>query len=1811
MATRIEVGSITSLTRVPGLGDISKEETLKRTLFHQASDTSGAPSARILERQSPLQTSAHLFPLPRLTPKPFSKEQASNVKSPVGSLWLGPTRPSPIGFSEEAAAKDPDLRMPSLAGQEVDGRDSPGKSASVINKAVFLHPSPSTGPSTMILFETIKAGLTLGKGLSQGVQEAGTGVSQEPLSSARLEVAAKPALPARKPMGTLSRPASLPQDAQSAPCQVERVPEQPLSKASSVEDTMIPVPELRPRPKRRPVSAIFTECAQPLKPGPGGAAGAGKVPPTPPEKTWVRRPRPLSMDLTARFESREALLRKVADEGKGGECHRPERANLEARVDGDCSVQARALHHDPDTDFLEGTKKVCEQKEKLIFKQAEIGGFRAQGYSARTPPAADQSTQEEKARLGQEPEKMPESPLPRSGRGLECSGVKNRGGAEESLVGTEWTSRGSVKKRLSLFQEEMTLASAGGSDPPSATLEPPLATPEPEKVGMSVQERIKGWATESLEVKPEIRRRTRQSRPLSADLTKVFSSSASSNEVRYEKCTGLGSQSPKEPSGKPKVGHGLDRAPAPRDPWKPGVPHKKCEQAEHKDSSNQNSSSCQCDSAGRAPGPSEITPEDDGNFQMVWATVFEHHVERHMVADQSGQCLLDTSSRNDVSEPRPRSEKGPWMGKDPPEVTNPRRKNSKWPESPEPGKLEGAALLDGEPRQYCTATLEKCPVGDTHSDNSFLKHSENPLLSQKVEPRYDIVHAIGERAHSEALATAPGEQAVTLRSGRSRLSLTGRQLSQEVSPANPEHPLEGQAGSVQRVSLIWEARGQEATGPKLDLREPKDTFGDSCSPSKWTNESVVNWHQATLMASTEPCTPEATFGRAVKVAIWEGQHQRPGGVGNGSRGHISAAERGLPRGCALDPPMAKAKFEPSGSRLEAHPEAFLMQKRPLMTTSEGAVRVEPEARVPKASPTDLRMDRWRRRTLPHDTKFEAFSLLPSDNSSKVDQRQTDSLSPTASALRKPQLSHSHVGTQEMTPGAPRDCTSPATKTGSSAEPKAMFFAVTYQIPDIQTAKSVVKSGPENSLEQPRKIAPPPSPHSFITTLVSPHREEPQVSAGSKTWAKGRECEEVMSASKNLKSRDCQFSVGDQILDPSGEGAVSVDALGTHQGSEGMSFQNDQKDSGSRMSPGSAPQTTPTLRSHPRASSLLVRRRTAVVSETFPGKMKDGYKSSVLDIDALMAEYKEQSSKVPGERRDSPIAELSGSSWEIPGCPSRPDWGRRSPKEAPVREAPQKQAIIRDASHSATPGSGKQLEKTLEATATPKSGCPLWALPHSASADRYPVVSSIPAGPRKKALGISENENKAFASSHHDTKFQNYVVVAKPSGWEDPGSGDRLAPKSPADQNKGALRKFTWQGEEESVVQRGDPHRDCGRSPLDIKRASSEKGRPAKVREGLYLMQEARQRRQEQPKARPSLPAESPDTRVGPFRWEPRTRDGHKVTSRDLERGDARQYNEQLPREPTPLSSGTQRSHSFCKDKRSGPCADQLKQCFSRRPTEAKDTDTLVHEADGQYGTWAEQCQSADSLALESPSPDSSTTSVRKQPPGSRLSSLSSQTEPTSAGDQQSASVDHSSSELDSTDGAEALPRQDTCPAQGADDFSFIHQTSVLDSSALKTRVQLSKKSRRRAPISHSLRRSRFSESESQSPLEEDTSSTWMFKDSTEEKSPRREESDEEEMTSRTERTPISQPQRIPVFPGMDPAALKAQLHKRPEVDSPGETPGRVPQPKTPKSLFQPGGLGSRVLPSSVEKDERSEEPSPQWLRELKSKKRQSLYENHV
>ncbi|XP_037673362.1 uncharacterized protein KIAA1671 homolog isoform X2 [Choloepus didactylus] len=1782
MATRVEVGALTSLTGVPGLSEIAKEETLKRTYFCQAGDAPGAPSARILDGKSPLRGPAHLFPLPRLAPKPFSREKVPDPTSPVASSWPNPTQPATLGgFSKAAVASEVDERMPTPLGQEVGGTAGPQRGPSLFNKAAFLRPSPNS----TILFETTKTGPTLEKGGTKGAPENKPSGSQEPPSGSQPEVAAKPALPSHKPAGTLPRPASLSQETRPAATLEKRGQPGPLPKASSVEGTAGPTLEPRPRPRRRPVSAIFTDSLQLQRPAPGGAAVAGKAPPTPPEKTWVRKARPLSMDLTARFESQEALLKMAANEGhraaavSADQPRGAERSDLESKVDnGECRDKAEAPRLDPDADFLERAKKIEERKEKVLSKQWETGSPGTLGGSARLAPKGGPSPWEERASLDGEPEPLPEPPSPQSRKGQEFAEVKS------GVAWGDWASRGSVQKRISLFGEASASAMTVGSEAPLAAPEAPEAPPEPEKGGVRVQERIRGWAGEIPEVKPEIRRRMFQARPLSADLTKLFSGRDSSNEVKFEKCSELLKELPKEPRGKEKEERDVDGAAVPRSPW---TRRETARQMEQKDSSNQDN--CQGENLAGAPGPGDVTPEGDGNVQTVWAMVFEHHVERHSVADQAGRCppatpLGDVAGAH-ISEPKPRPKRGSRPGKFPPEKANLTKENPRWFENPETENLGRIALLNGEPKRHHTPLPENYALGEKCS-NPFLKTSEKPPTFQRIEAKYDIVHAVGERAHSEAISTATEEKAVALRSSKPRLSWRERQLSQEVT-ADPKRSLEGLVGSVHRASLIWEARGtHEASGSKPDFREPKDVSGGNCPSPKWTGGASMSWNKVAAAVSEEkgleaspmaakrcssrPSAPEVSPWRAAKATVQQE------GAGNKPGGSISVEERGASGGHSLNP-SSRAKDEPFDFRAGAHPGAFSVLKG---TPGEGepmpARAPAPEVKMQKGSHSDPRTERWRRRTLPHDVKFDEFSFLTPENSQKAEQRQTDYLTPMASSFKRtPQPS------QEVSPGVPQDQTFVAVKQGSSAEPKATFFAVTYQIPDTQKAKRVVKSGPGNLMEHSRKTAPPPSPHSLASTVVSLNHEKPPETVGSKNRAKDRERENV-SISKKLKPTNRPLSLGVGILDPSSERIIDVNALWIHRGSEDVTgFQNGRKDSGINLSPSNPPQTTPTFKSHPKASDLLIRRKANVVSETFPGKMKDGYRSSVLDIDALMVEYGEQSVKGPGVE-----AGHSSSPPERSGQPGRVERCRRSLKEAPQGEDLQKQAGFVDTNHSSLLSSSQPPAESPGPITDTKFNPPLWDLPHSAP-EKYPGASPGPVGPRKIFSGIIEDEKRTFVSKHHASKCQNRPAESKPVSQDAPGSGVSVSPRSPpAEWKKGTPWKASGTGDAGSVAPWGDYACNPGRSMQDVKRAYSEKGPPAKIREGLSVMQEARERRREQPNGRPSLSGESLETKKGSCQQDAGTRGSHKVLPRDLGQEGVLQGTEQLP-------LGPRRSHSFCKDKRSGLFVDQLKQCFSRRPPEARDTDTLVQEADSQYGTWTEQRQSGESLAPESPSPESSAASARRQHPNSRLSSLSSQTEPTSAGgqfdsarEQRSASVGHSSTDRESVDGVEGLPPQDTCPPKSMDDFSFIDQTSVLDSSALKTRVQLSKRSRRRAPISHSFRRSQLGESESRSPWEEEANSRWMFKDSTEEKSPRREESDEEEKPSRAERTPVSHPQRMPVFPGMDPAVLKAQLHKRQEMDSPGDTPSWNPQPRSPKSPFQPGVLGNRVLPSSVEKDER-------------------------
>ncbi|KAM4576536.1 uncharacterized protein PAE49_006604 [Odontesthes bonariensis] len=252
--------------------------------------------------------------------------------------------------------------------------------------------------------------------------------------------------------------------------------------------------------------------------------------------------------------------------------------------------------------------------------------------------------------------------------------------------------------------------------------------------------------------------------------------------------------------------------------------------------------------------------------------------------------------------------------------------------------------------------------------------------------------------------------------------------------------------------------------------------------------------------------------------------------------------------------------------------------------------------------------------------------------------------------------------------------------------------------------------------------------------------------------------------------------------------------------------------------------------------------------------------------------------------------------------------------------------------------------------------------------------------------------------------------------------------------------------------------------------------------------------------------------------------------------------------------------------------------------EGKDSETPICETDSQYGTWETGLRTDDSLTPATPSSDGYASPSPRKP-----------TPLHSPGDQAS------QFETDILD----VPH----PPSSSESQTLLFPdapTTLLDTSALRSRAQLGKK---RAPRTRPSRAAH--QVTAQAEGDGGTSEDWLYRDSTEPKAENKDDDSESEEQARgADGGPAvaSQPQRIALFPGVDPSALKAQLKKR--GDSDNQTDGPTPSPsqpsRSPKSPFLP--RAARVLPTPGGK-ENGEEESPQWLKELKSKKRLSHYEN--
>ncbi|KAM9147693.1 182 kDa tankyrase-1-binding protein isoform 2-T5 [Pangshura tecta] len=182
------------------------------------------------------------------------------------------------------------------------------------------------------------------------------------------------------------------------------------------------------------------------------------------------------------------------------------------------------------------------------------------------------------------------------------------------------------------------------------------------------------------------------------------------------------------------------------------------------------------------------------------------------------------------------------------------------------------------------------------------------------------------------------------------------------------------------------------------------------------------------------------------------------------------------------------------------------------------------------------------------------------------------------------------------------------------------------------------------------------------------------------------------------------------------------------------------------------------------------------------------------------------------------------------------------------------------------------------------------------------------------------------------------------------------------------------------------------------------------------------------------------------------------------------------------------------------------------------------------------------------------------------------------------------------------------PSPPGEDFAFLEDMEVLDSAIYRSRANLGRKRGHRAPATRPAGSLGLSEVEA---------ADWMFRDSTEPRTVRRASSDEEmveEPQSRRARpSPAAKGMKVPLFPGLNPSALKAKLRGRNRCAEEGAQLGEAKpaMPKEPhvqrsKSCKIPGVGGKPlVLPPKPEKSSGSDAASPHWLQVLKLKKKKS------
>ncbi|XP_032085645.1 uncharacterized protein KIAA1671 homolog [Thamnophis elegans] len=1717
MATQVELGS--SLTSLASIREPRTEAVFRHSFLTSLSDSSRKPGEgpRALAllipegRGNPMgpATMPSTASRPPWTPKPFSRETSSDtfatVKPPVPALKPSHATPKPPTFAQtfEDTAKGAPGNIPPLLDQKP--MESRGPLEPVAHLPFYLSPQANT----VILFES--------RGPAKGRAEEGGSKAQE----GQLLRSQSEKWPRRQPsLSTDPRPDSW------APRWKEAFAGGP--KGPATQQSPAPATETHSQVGGRPAASAgfgrsWQEQRQPAPPEAASGPGSPK-------------PKPLPLDLTGIFEPREPSWQKKPSLAESGEKSFPAAGDGALEATGARSAAASSSGAAPSGPRAKSTGQLAESP---------------QGCLPSAPPG--QTLPEEAGRKGAQEETVAWEPgKPSVGQPSASQGQPlgeraevppQQGGLRNASDGNH---RGCAKKTLLL------------PDPPGNPWAPTESeslrgSPGQETGTLNIQQRIQVLTAEKAGAKTGGLRRSFRSRPLSTDLTQMFSGPVAAGELKakpgWNRKPARERQEAPEEETLPVGGADGGEAGMAGSPWKPPLlartpsgeePPKRVASVPGEDPSMVLSPKARTLSS---------SSTEDSCPKTVRATMFEYHVQRHsVVASQIGP------------EPALVPPRVPFGGSPScaQEFWKERMLGDGWVAKASVQKAnaseEARGLRDPRPltEDKGSPTWAEDPLGEK-GEQPASKGMEDSLLAQRIEPRYEILQTVGERAQSEAVAAVSGGKAVTLR--RQRYLKENRRAGgygEAWGGASPpgRGPFKDHPASRIQAAFYSEATGPERNraGQQAASSKMKDD-GNFAPLLETEKERGLAPAGVTEGSKALGCTPQWAGARAPGADGWEG------GAGvldqQTSRGQ-NASGPGFLFGLHLKPPQG--------------PEDSEGQER--RSTRSGAAQEKWEATAEGKQPPELNIgarwassfrdasaprgsDRWRRKTLPHGSA--RLEEAPQGPAQLASRRGTPRPAEEGSAAKG--SSQTPCGPEPRQPEKPL----------SPSEPKATYFAVTCQISEINNP--------------PRAAA---APHASACRRASPFSE-----GGS-------------SPARPLSRRRGDTGASDHL-----ETGASQ-APPTQAGEQEQEPQRQPEASAA----GRPARADPLLSPGPRSPSYLAplqpesqqKRSGALGLGVEEGEEEEEaprhYRSRVVDIDELMAEYGGDSRKPrawEGRRENSffpwekspPRSSLSGK----PPCSA--DQGEKTRGEHSLgSKGPGTEG-------SRAPGSHPREIHPQESRAREgKCSPPQWGKPPDAEKKPQPW-SAGPSAPKTKTpfLAGGEQGGGTWQSARDpsapparvdpgglwkEASLKQWAALAPTGGWSpnsDWGGG-----------------KTGGRGEPQAGVwETGPPAAQPG---AERSSATASPGSPPdKAHRGPARLSFPSGARLDQSSVCQRFSPERPGGWLSKGGPSPGDCSSHGGT-RGLGEGGLRVDRDDATaakRSPFPVSQ--RRSHSFYNERRTDHWpGGHLKQCFGRpSAAEARDTDVLVQEADR-------------SLTPESPSSSEGSEAPAQKPPPSRPASLHS-TQRAPAADQRGSSREQRSHSLDNSSHLQAEPASPTTE-KDSPDFSFLEQTPRLDCGVLKSRVLLGKKlQQHRAPISHTLRRGASGDPQP-APIAagEGAASAWMFRDCTEEKPPRAGE--EEEESPPAERPFPSQP-RLPLFPGLAPSALKAQLRKRPESEGRREEAPPAPLCKSPKGPFPARVSGGRALAATPKKEGRPEELPPAWLTELKSRREQGQPESPI